>query len=863
MWSRYGISLLLLIILGSSVQGIDVILVVESTQKNLTKVFDKKFPEVETLTQKKFSYELIEFQRSKSDDIYADLCTLLASGKYSAVIDMAWGGWIKGRKTANSLGLPYLRIEAANHLFVQAADDFLKSQKAVDAALIFEDQNKLDQSLYYIIGNSFLRIIGAQLNDTGAFDRLKKMRPRPSNYVVWGSSLKVKEAYTKALGMDMLKRDTRWTLVFQDFKHNDFSLDTVMNQTNFLQMEDPENCCIIMNKIGTNCDCSNMNDIPTEIVGNGMELFLKALSKMDNEGTLPKQAWTCDNPSSGNNATRAQFDLAVGTTVNATAYLFKRDKHNVPLITAPIKIKAKSENQTGPVLIGDWNPVQRFVQAPGYSLGEIKDYFRVGVVLGMPWAWIEGAPDPIDTKYLDDSMPNRGLKGYCIELLEELAKRMKFDYEIVPSNRNAYGAKQPNGTWTGIVGDLISGEIDISVATLTMTTEREEVIDFVAPYFDQSGISILLRKKEPVQSIFKFMSVLKTEVWLGILAAVFIVAFLIWCLDRFSPYSYYNNKDAYPEGARDFTLGESLWFSLTSLTPQGGGECPKALSGRVLVAAYWLFIVLMLATFTANLAAFLTVERMQTTVQSLEELARQSKINYTVVSNSPYMEYFENMAGAEDELYKKWKEITLNSTSDQTRYRVWDYPVREQYTHILKVIKQNEPVATPEEGFQRVDNDLEANFAFIHDASEVRYKYYQNCNFTEIGEPFAEQPLAVAVQQGSHLQKEISKIILELQKERYFETLSGKYWNSSKRASCPVKDDSQGITLKSLGGIFLATLCGLLLSMITLAYEVWQQKKQDKNKVHEIDKVIAKSGQSKIITVGSKQVALDARSGFY
>lgn len=36
----------------------------------------------------------------------------------------------------------------------------------------------------------------------------------------------------------------------------------------------------------------------------------------------------------------------------------------------------------------------------------------------------------------------------------------------------------------------------------------------------------------------------------------------------------------------------------------------------------------MLATFTANLAAFLTVERMQHTVGSLEELATQSKINY-------------------------------------------------------------------------------------------------------------------------------------------------------------------------------------------------------------------------------------------
>ena len=80
---------------------------------------------------------------------------------------------------------------------------------------------------------------------------------------------------------------------------------------------------------------------------------------------------------------------------------------------------------------------------------------------------------------------------------------------------------------------------------------------------------------------------------------------------------------------------------MTSFTPQGGGETPKALSSRVLVAAYWLFVVLMLATFTANLAAFLTVERMQDTVKSLEELNRQSKINYTVMRDSPYLEYFQ------------------------------------------------------------------------------------------------------------------------------------------------------------------------------------------------------------------------------
>ena len=97
---------------------------------------------------------------------------------------------------------------------------------------------------------------------------------------------------------------------------------------------------------------------------------------------------------------------------------------------------------------------------------------------------------------------------------------------------------------------------------------------------------------------------------------------------------------------------------MTSFTPQGGGETPKALSSRVLVAAYWLFVVLMLATFTANLAAFLTVERQQNTVKSLEELNRQSKITFTVLKDSPYLEYFE-VSDEGREVWLTLSEITV------------------------------------------------------------------------------------------------------------------------------------------------------------------------------------------------------------
>ena len=67
-----------------------------------------------------------------------------------------------------------------------------------------------------------------------------------------------------------------------------------------------------------------------------------------------------------------------------------------------------------------------------------------------------------------------------------------------------------------------------------------------------------------------------------------------------------------------------------------------------------------------------------------------------------------------------WKELTLSSNADQSRYRVWDYPIKEQYTHIFKTINLSGMVKNGKEGFQRVLADEDGTFAFIHDASQVR-----------------------------------------------------------------------------------------------------------------------------------------------
>ena len=54
--------------------------------------------------------------------------------------------------------------------------------------------------------------------------------------------------------------------------------------------------------------------------------------------------------------------------------------------------------------------------------------------------------------------------------------------------------------------------------------------------------------------------------------------------------------------------------------------------------------------------------------QNVDQLSVQSKIKYTVVADSPYYEYFENMAYAEQVMYEAWKDIVLATAPNDTRY---------------------------------------------------------------------------------------------------------------------------------------------------------------------------------------------------
>lgn len=46
-------------------------------------------------------------------------------------------------------------------------------------------------------------------------------------------------------------------------------------------------------------------------------------------------------------------------------------------------------------------------------------------------------------------------QGFCIDLLNELTEKLHFTYEIYLSPDRKYGAETENGTWNGMIGELV------------------------------------------------------------------------------------------------------------------------------------------------------------------------------------------------------------------------------------------------------------------------------------------------------------------------------------------------------------------------------------------------------------------------
>ncbi|KAF7708269.1 glutamate receptor ionotropic, kainate 5 [Silurus meridionalis] len=393
---------------------------------------------------------------------------------------------------------------------------------------------------------------------------------------------------------------------------------------------------------------------------------------------------------------------------------------------------------------------------------------------------------------------NEQYEGFCVDMLKELADILKFTYRIKLVDDGLYGAPEPNGSWTGMVGELINRKADLAVAAFTITSEREKIIDFSKPFMTL-GISILYRVhigRKP--GYFSFLDPFSPAVWLFMLLAYLAVSCVLFLAARLSPYEWYNPHPCLRE-RRDllenqYTLGNSLWFPVGGFMQQGSEIMPKALSTRCVSGVWWAFTLIIISSYTANLAAFLTVQRMEVPIESPDDLADQTNIQYGTIHGGSTMTFFMN-------------------SRYQTYQRMWNYMYSKQPSVFVK---------STEEGIARV---LNSKYAFLLESTMNEYHRSLNCNLTQIGGLLDTKGYGIGMPLGSPFRDEISLAVLQLQENNRLEILKRRWWEGGQ---CPKEEDhrAKGLGMENIGGIFVVLICGLIIAVFVAVMEfVWSTRR--------------------------------------
>jgi len=305
-------------------------------------------------------------------------------------------------------------------------------------------------------------------------------------------------------------------------------------------------------------------------------------------------------------------------------------------------------------------------------------------------------------------------EGLSIELWQEIEKEL------------AYSSSYHDYTLNDLIQKLKEGEIDVAVAALTVTKDRETQFDFTHPFF-VSGLGIATSSKSE-GSWFLVLSRLISEDFIKVIAILFVIllltGLLIWVFER------RHNPDQFPENPVQ-GIGAGLWWSAVTMTTVGyGDKAPLSIGGR-LVALIWMFAgLIFISSFTAAITTALTVDELGNTIASPKDLV---SVTSGAVTGSTSQKYLED---------KHYQHITFADLHAA-----------------LLALKQNKIQAV------------------VHDKPILSYQVSKEfkSDLHVLDFTFQKQYYAFGLQQGSQLREPINQVLLDLISKPDWKDLQYKY----------------------------------------------------------------------------------------
>ncbi|KAK7502747.1 hypothetical protein BaRGS_00005997 [Batillaria attramentaria] len=324
----------------------------------------------------------------------------------------------------------------------------------------------------------------------------------------------------------------------------------------------------------------------------------------------------------------------------------------------------------------------------------------------------------------------------------------------------------------------------MTMAPLTISKIRETAMDFTYPFY-HDFTSVLLKRPDPNASKWRtYIDIFRWEVLMFIGLALLggsVLGIAIDLVERV----IFRKRNLWISFNR-------FWVLLGALLQQGCRSMPKRGSGRMFLSAWWLFSIVMAATYSGNLIAFLTVTKDKAPFDTLEDMVQQDDYTYGTIDESVWTTLF---AGSHTPTYKAIHE-------NIQRFKVEDPRVlsTDTNTHLQHV--------------------KEGGYAYIADMGLFQYWLATNCDLMVIKEKFFPARYGAGLPQNSAYTKLFSDQIMKIYENGLMGVWVKRWWPKRSFCAGSLTTEARALHLMDTQSVFYLAGVGFGISFAFLAAEL-------------------------------------------